>query len=181
MLMLVCLVVGALSGLVGMFLGSLSGWADAVLGEDPHAPMFLISCIIGFSLSFILMGVIISAVDSVIVCFAEAPGTFPLSLTLRIQHTTGLHYPMHDFSCDIDQERHQSYIISFLYFFYKGNSKRIIQRCLGTWSRRGDKYTLRSAVSKTKRMDQLLLSISYVIDRMHTPYLVDNYFRTLSK
>ena len=76
MLMLVCLVVGAISGLVGMFLGSLSGWADPVLGEDPHAPMFLISCVIGFSLAYILMGVVISGVDSVIVCFAEAPGTF---------------------------------------------------------------------------------------------------------
>jgi hypothetical protein len=79
MLLLVCLVVGALTGLVGMFLGSLSGWADPVLGEDPHAPMFLISCVIGFSLAFILMGVVMSGVDSVIVCFAEAPGMFVCS------------------------------------------------------------------------------------------------------
>jgi len=76
MLLLVCLVVGALTGLVGMFLGSLSGWADPVLGEDPHATVFLISYVIGFSLAFILMGVVMSGVDSVIVCFAEAPGEF---------------------------------------------------------------------------------------------------------
>jgi hypothetical protein len=79
MLLLVCLVVGALTGLLGMFLGMLSGWADPVFGQDPHAPMFIISCVIGFSLSFILMGVVMSGVDSVIVCFAEAPGTLLLS------------------------------------------------------------------------------------------------------
>jgi Plasma-membrane choline transporter len=77
MLMLVCIVVGAVSGLVGMFLADLSGWADPLFGADyVHAPMFLIGFGIGFSLAFILMGVVISAVDSVIVCFAEAPGEF---------------------------------------------------------------------------------------------------------
>ena len=72
--MLICLVVGALTGLVSMFLANISGWADPVLGKDPHAPMFFIGCIVGFSLSYVLMGVVLSAVDSIIVCFAEAPG-----------------------------------------------------------------------------------------------------------
>jgi hypothetical protein len=76
-LLLACVVVGAISGLAGMLLADLSGWADPLFGADyVHAPMFFISFGIGFSLSFILMGVIISAVDSVIVCFAEAPGEF---------------------------------------------------------------------------------------------------------
>ena len=74
--MLICLVVGALTGLVGMFLAMVTKWADPVLGEDPHAPMFLIGCLIGFSLSYVLMGVVLSGVDSIIVCFAEAPGEF---------------------------------------------------------------------------------------------------------
>ncbi len=74
--MLICLVVGALTGLVGMLLSALSGWADPVLGENPHASVFVISCVIGFALAYILMGVVMSAVDSVIVCFAEAPGEF---------------------------------------------------------------------------------------------------------
>jgi len=76
MLLLVCLVVGFLSGLIGMFLADISGWADPLFGDYVHLAMFLVSCLIGFSLSFILMGVVISAVDSVIVCFAEAPGEF---------------------------------------------------------------------------------------------------------
>ena len=65
---------GALTGLVGIVLAKISGWAEPVFGEDAFASVFLLSCIIGYSLSFILMGVILSAVDSVIVCFAEAPG-----------------------------------------------------------------------------------------------------------
>lgn len=77
MLMLVSIVVGAISGLVGMFLADLSGWADPLFGADfVHLPMFLICFGIGFSLASILMGVVISACDSVIVCFAEAPGEF---------------------------------------------------------------------------------------------------------
>jgi hypothetical protein len=32
--------------------------------------------LIGFSLAFILMGVVMSGVDSIIVCFAEAPNEF---------------------------------------------------------------------------------------------------------
>lgn len=76
MLLLICLVVGAITGLVGMILNAVTSWANPVLGEDAHVHMFVISCIIGFSLAFILMGVVTSAVDSVIVCFAEAPNEF---------------------------------------------------------------------------------------------------------
>jgi hypothetical protein len=75
-LVLVCLVIGALTGLVGMLLAKATGWADVVLGEDPNAAIFFICFLIGFSLAFILMGVVMSGVDSIIVCFAEAPNEF---------------------------------------------------------------------------------------------------------
>lgn len=74
--MLVCVVVGALVGLVGLLVNELSGWANPILGESPHASLFAIGFIIGYSLASILMGVVLSAVDSVIVCFAEAPAEF---------------------------------------------------------------------------------------------------------
>lgn len=88
--MLVCVVVGALAGVVGLLVNELFGWADSILGENAHASMFAIGFSIGYSLANILMGVVLSAVDSVIVCFAEAPGelaTLPLStLALNRAH-----------------------------------------------------------------------------------------------
>lgn len=71
-----CVAVGALTGLVGMLLNQWTGWAAAALGEDAHVWVFFLSFMIGFSLSMITMGVVQSAVDTVIVCFAEAPNEF---------------------------------------------------------------------------------------------------------
>jgi hypothetical protein len=75
-LVLVCFVIGGLAGLFGMLLAKVSGWATPVLGDDAHAPVFFVCFLIGLSMAVIMMGVVLSAVDTVIVSFAEAPQEF---------------------------------------------------------------------------------------------------------
>jgi len=75
-LMLATLVIAGLTGLVGMLLAKISGWATVALGVDNHAGVFFTCFLIGLSLAAILMSVVLSAVDTVIVSFAEAPGEF---------------------------------------------------------------------------------------------------------
>jgi len=73
---LVAIVVGALSGFLGMLLAKATGWAESSLGENSDAVVFLLCFLIGFSMATILMSVVLSAVDTVIVAFAEAPAEF---------------------------------------------------------------------------------------------------------
>jgi len=47
-------------------------WAS----DATYTVAFFLPFAIGFGMSFIVMGVVNSAVDTVIVCFAEAPGDF---------------------------------------------------------------------------------------------------------
>lgn len=68
-LRLVAVVVGAFSGFLGMLLGRATGWSSI-------GPIFFFCFIMGLSMSTILMNVVLSAVDTVIVAFAEAPGEF---------------------------------------------------------------------------------------------------------
>ena len=68
-LRLVAVVVGALTGFLGMLLGRATGWSSV-------GPVFFSCFIVGLSMSTILMNVVLSAVDTVIVAFAEAPGEF---------------------------------------------------------------------------------------------------------
>ena len=75
-LLLVCMVIGALTGLVGLLLNRATGWANSSLGEHAHNAVFTLCFVLGFSLAMILMSVVHSAVDTVIVCFAEAPMEF---------------------------------------------------------------------------------------------------------
>jgi hypothetical protein len=85
-LVLVSVVIGAASGLVGMLLAKVTGWATAALGDadgnsnddDGSAGplVFMICFSIGLSMAYILMTVVLSAVDTVIVSFAEAPAEF---------------------------------------------------------------------------------------------------------
>lgn len=89
-----CIVIGAVTGLIGTVLASISGWAEPVLGEAPHASMFAISSVIGYSLASIIMGVVLSGVDSVIVCFAEAPGTS--EKTTALLRIVLKHSPLYD-------------------------------------------------------------------------------------
>jgi len=67
-LRLVAVVVGALSGFLGMLLGMATGWGATFV--------FVPSFFIGLSMALILMNVVLSAVDTVIVAFAEAPAEF---------------------------------------------------------------------------------------------------------
>jgi Zn-dependent membrane protease YugP len=73
---LVAIVIGALTGFVGMLLAKATGWATAAMGENSDWAVFLICFLVGISMAVILMGVVLSAVDTIIVSFAEAPAEF---------------------------------------------------------------------------------------------------------
>mmetsp|Transcript_15715 Transcript_15715/g.36096 ORF Transcript_15715/g.36096 Transcript_15715/m.36096 type:complete len:549 (-) Transcript_15715:393-2039(-) len=75
-LSLVAIVVGAISGFVGMLLAKTTGCAVATLGEDHDGTVFLACFGIGTSMAVVLMRVVLSAVDTVVVAFAEAPAEF---------------------------------------------------------------------------------------------------------
>ena len=66
-LQLVAIVVGALAGFFGMLIGMATGGGIEV---------FIYCFFIGVSMAMILMNVVLSAVDTVIVAFAEAPAEF---------------------------------------------------------------------------------------------------------
>jgi hypothetical protein len=72
----VAVVIGAITGFVGMILGKATGWATAALGENSDGALFFICFLVGVSMAIILMGVVLSAVDTIIVSFAEAPAEF---------------------------------------------------------------------------------------------------------
>mmetsp|Transcript_19729 Transcript_19729/g.55746 ORF Transcript_19729/g.55746 Transcript_19729/m.55746 type:complete len:213 (+) Transcript_19729:1434-2072(+) len=71
-----CVVIGAATGLCGVLLNQITGWANPSLGEGANIFVFIICTIIGLSISTITMSVVMSAVDTVIVSFAEAPQEF---------------------------------------------------------------------------------------------------------
>lgn len=75
-LVLVSIIVAALSGFLGMLLAKATGWATTTLGENADGWVFLVCFLIGLSMAKILMNVVLAAVDTVIVAFAEAPGEF---------------------------------------------------------------------------------------------------------
>mmetsp|Transcript_2846 Transcript_2846/g.6820 ORF Transcript_2846/g.6820 Transcript_2846/m.6820 type:complete len:523 (+) Transcript_2846:219-1787(+) len=75
-LSLVAVVVGAISGFLMMLVAKATGWADTTLGENQDGVIFVLCFLIGVSMAFILMKVVLSAVDTVIVAFAEAPAEF---------------------------------------------------------------------------------------------------------
>ena len=76
-LVLVCLVIAGLTGLVGCGLAKVSGWVTPIFGdEDANTFVFFIGFIIGLSMAVIMMDVVLSAVDTIIVSFAEAPAEF---------------------------------------------------------------------------------------------------------
>ena len=85
-LTLVSVVIGALSGFVGMLLAKATGWASTIFGENSDGIVFLVCFIVGISMASILMGVVLSAVDTVIVSFAEAPVEFETNHPALSQH-----------------------------------------------------------------------------------------------
>lgn len=75
-LTLVSLMVGALSGCVGLLLASARpGWIEE-FGGSSTIVAFSIPALIGTAMAFVLMSVVTSAVDTVVVAFAEAPMDF---------------------------------------------------------------------------------------------------------
>jgi hypothetical protein len=73
-LFLITLVIGLVSGLVGLVAGK-----DAISYagfEEAGMTAFGISFLIGLVLSNIVLGVVSSAVNTVIVCYCEAPAEF---------------------------------------------------------------------------------------------------------
>jgi hypothetical protein len=64
-------------GIVGLILGSLDSNMFVDFGIDnSHGPAFLIGFLVGILFASILMAVVGSAVNTVIVCYAEAPAEF---------------------------------------------------------------------------------------------------------
>eukprot|EP00535_Pseudo-nitzschia_heimii_P000613 CAMPEP_0197178808 /NCGR_PEP_ID=MMETSP1423-20130617/3972_1 /TAXON_ID=476441 /ORGANISM="Pseudo-nitzschia heimii, Strain UNC1101" /LENGTH=522 /DNA_ID=CAMNT_0042628621 /DNA_START=188 /DNA_END=1756 /DNA_ORIENTATION=- len=75
-LTLVAVVVGAMTGFLGMLLAKVTGWATSTFGAESDGAVFSVCFLIGLSMAMILMKVVLAAVDTVIVAFAEAPGEF---------------------------------------------------------------------------------------------------------
>ena len=73
------LLVGLITGLVGVILGFV------FLGPVEAIPAFFLGAILGVASCEILFGVVISAVNTVVVCFAESPNQ------LRTNHEPGLY------------------------------------------------------------------------------------------
>jgi len=93
-LALVSIVIGALSGIICMLVAKATGWTTTIFGSSngeggegegdsssllsvsDDGIVFFICFLIGMTMSFILLNVVLSAVDTVIVAFAEAPAEF---------------------------------------------------------------------------------------------------------
>jgi len=76
-LLMMSVVIGLISGMIGLILVSMDQNLLAALNVDNYKMAgFLIGFLVGFVLSSILMSVVGSAVNTVIVCFAEAPREF---------------------------------------------------------------------------------------------------------
>ena len=83
-LFMVSVGIGMASGLVGLFVALASPSLLDGLGLDEAGvgvagPAFLIAFLVGLLLSSIFMNVVQSAVNTVIVCYAEAPGEFQMN------------------------------------------------------------------------------------------------------
>jgi hypothetical protein len=71
-LVLACVVIGALTGCIGLFF---SGWVKE-FGGGATLVAFGVPFLLGTAMASVFMGVVESAVDTVVVCFAEAPLEF---------------------------------------------------------------------------------------------------------
>jgi len=79
-LFMMSIVIGLVTGLVGLVVASLDENIFANLNLDnPASAGFVVGFLIGFVLASILMSVVASAVNTVIVCFAEAPHEFEVN------------------------------------------------------------------------------------------------------
>jgi len=73
-LFLVSIVVGLISGVIGLVVAASSDWFANVNAADEDAICFVIGLIVGLMLCSITMSLVASAVNTVIVLFADAPG-----------------------------------------------------------------------------------------------------------
>lgn len=76
-LFMMSMAIGLATGLIGLVIG----WLDSSMFEDfglesSAGPAFLIGFLTGFVFSSVLLSVVASAINTVIVCYAEAPGEF---------------------------------------------------------------------------------------------------------
>ena len=80
-LFMISVAIGVLSGLVGLIIGSTTGGnAFAEMGfEGSAGPAFFIGFLTGFLVATVLLSLVGSAVNTVIVCYAEAPAEFQLN------------------------------------------------------------------------------------------------------
>jgi len=76
-LFMISMVIGFITGLVGYLIASLDQNIFADYGfESAGSTGFMFGLLVGFVFSSILMSVVVSAVSTVIVCFAESPREF---------------------------------------------------------------------------------------------------------
>lgn len=80
-LLMMSVAIGLISGLIGLLLAAIDNNLFAGIGyeDDGGSVGFLIGIFTGFVLASTLMSVVGSAVNTVIVCFAEAPAEFQLN------------------------------------------------------------------------------------------------------
>jgi len=79
-LFMVSVGIGLLTGLVGLTIAKLDQNLFANMGFDDTASVgFVLGLLVGFIMASILMGVVSSAVNTVIVCFAESPREFEVN------------------------------------------------------------------------------------------------------
>ncbi|GAX23711.1 hypothetical protein FisN_12Hh288 [Fistulifera solaris] len=76
-LSLIALSIGLASGIVGLVLGYMSPNMFVSLGyEEAHGPAFFVGLLVGFLFSSVILSVVGSAINTVIVCYAEDPAAF---------------------------------------------------------------------------------------------------------
>ena len=75
-LSLFCLIIGSLTGCVGLIMNEINpSWFDG-FGDAAIGVAFGFSFLVGIVISAILLSVVDSSVNTVLVCFAEAPQEF---------------------------------------------------------------------------------------------------------
>ena len=78
-LLLITFGIGILTGLIGLMIGYADADLFAGLGfENGSGPGFLVGFLVGFLFASIYLGVVDSAITTVIVCYAEAPAEFQM-------------------------------------------------------------------------------------------------------
>jgi Plasma-membrane choline transporter len=94
---MISVAIGLACGLVGLIIGSINSQMFAEFDVDHAGGLaFLVGFLVGILLSNIQMAVVGSAVNTVIVCFAEAPAEFQANhpeLSQRMRESWSQAYP----------------------------------------------------------------------------------------